>query len=163
MYGYAYTFELTNTLFKYQWMRAHVTVVSLRKKFLRKYSSSLKCTGLPKEGTFCKSNASFAYGGRNSALSNEQQHTLFCKWPKQTQSQYAINLWISPFMKSGKMQLFLWIFVIIFTGNMPSHYNDNDDRDHSTWSSLALMRSCTFSKIQVMHILEDALENFILN
>ena len=53
---------------------AHVRVVSLcrhrRKKFPRKYSPSLKCTGLPNEGKFCKSNASFAHDSQNSTLSN---------------------------------------------------------------------------------------------
>ena len=53
--------------------RAHVRVVSLcrhrRKKFPRKYSPSLKCTGLPNEGKFCKGNASFAHDKQNSTLS----------------------------------------------------------------------------------------------
>ena len=71
--GLAETPTLKHTVFWGE--RADVTVVSLcrhrRKKFLRKYSPSLKCTGLPNEGKFCKSNASFAYGSQNSTLSND--------------------------------------------------------------------------------------------
>ena len=55
-------------------LRAQVRVVSLcrhrRKKFPRKNSPSLKCTGLPNKGKFCKSNASFAHDSQNSTLSN---------------------------------------------------------------------------------------------
>ena len=41
-----------------------------RKKFPRKYSPSLKCTGLPNQGKFCKSNESFTHESQNSTLSN---------------------------------------------------------------------------------------------